>query len=107
MHDGIGHMLHPPWASPLPPQAGTPPPSMVNERAVRILLECILVTKRKHGSYPSLSAAHHILKQYLYTLLREVFARSRGHFNDHKTIADSLDGTINSNDSPGTFSRNI
>ena len=53
MHDGIGHMVHPlawagtprqahpPWAG--TPQAGNPLPDMVNEQAVRILLECIFV----------------------------------------------------------------
>ena len=35
MHDGIGHMT--------PPPGRYSPPMMVNERAVRILLECILV----------------------------------------------------------------
>ena len=45
MHDGIGHMVTP-WAdTPLgrPPPGRPPPPDMVNQQAVRILLECILV----------------------------------------------------------------
>ena len=66
MHDGIGHMVQPslgrhpprqtpqvdhtprtdtPWAYTSPGQ--TPPPDMVNEQAVCILLECILVLKRE------------------------------------------------------------
>ena len=41
MHDGIGHIVSPPWQGD-PPRGRTPPP-MVNVLAVRILLECILV----------------------------------------------------------------
>ena len=65
MHDGIGHMVHPPgWRAPHPPRMENPPtpprwrtppdgeppptppdgepPPLVNVRVVRILLECIL-----------------------------------------------------------------
>ena len=77
MHDGIGHMVppsrHPPADTPpgadtpprrrqppkeqTPPGADTPALNMVNERAVRILLECILVIRRFiHSVYPYLAA---------------------------------------------------
>ena len=57
MHDGIGHMGRPPSHADTPlgrhpapsrhPPGQTPPP-MVNEWAVRILLECILALNLLH-----------------------------------------------------------